>query len=119
MKHTIKLIKDHKEILLETLAQSLEIKEAKLVKKDSIAGMRRQYYDAAEKIYNGEIVCGRSGALATDNLFGWMIDQIKHSGKLYKNELGQYSILICRAAAEGEYEYQQFHNPLPRLFDHV
>jgi hypothetical protein len=116
MKHKIKLIRDHREILIETLAQSLEIKENKLVKIDSLNGMRRQYYDAAEKIVQGEIECGRSGLKANDNLFGWIIDQIKHSGKLYKNELGQFAIDICEAAGTGEQEYKQFHSPLPKLF---
>jgi hypothetical protein len=117
MKHKIKLIKAHKTTLVEALAQSLDIKEAKLVKQDSLEGMRKQYLDAAEKIVNGEIECGRSGITARDNLFGWIIDQIKHSGKLYKHQLGKTAIDICEAAGTGELEYKQFHSPLPKLFD--
>ena len=118
MTHTIRLIKDHREILLETLAQSMEIKEGRLRNPDSLRKMEQQYYDAALKIFNGSIDCGRPGVKnATDNLFAWIIDQIRHSGRLYDHELGKFAIDICRAAGEGLDQYQQFHNPLPRLFD--
>jgi len=117
MKHKIKLIKDHREILLETLAQSLEIKDIKLRNPDSKRIMEKQYYDAALKICEGTIECGRSGTKPGDNLFGWIIDQIKHSGKLYDHELGKFAIDICQAAGLGEREYQKFYSPLPVLFN--
>ena len=110
MAHTIHLIKEHKEVLLEALIQSMEIKEKKLQNVETIDKMKAMYCDAAEKLLQ-PVECGR----INHNLFTWLIDQIKHSGRLYTNELGQYAITICQAANEDR--YKQFINPLPDLFE--
>lgn len=103
MSHQVSLTRTHQRILLEALLQSMEIKSKKLVKQDSIRIMNKMYNDAAEKIVKG-VVCGKTGSKASDNLFGWLVDQFNHSGKLPDTEFGQLAISICQAAGENRYE---------------
>ena len=102
MAHIIKLTPNHQRILIEALAISLEIKEQVLSKR-ALEVANRYYLDAAEKIKNNNIECGRSGKQPRDNLFAWLRDQFYHSGQFEKTELGKLSISICEAASYNEY----------------
>jgi hypothetical protein len=120
MAHEVKLKKLHKIQILQALAESEDYKEfRKLRDPESIRIMKQQYSDAAEKIaYDPEIACGRVGYKASDNLFGWIRDQMLHSGALARQELGIAVIAICEAAGEGRYD--QFcggGNMFGKLFD--
>jgi hypothetical protein len=120
MAHEVKLKKLHKIQILQALAESEDYKEfRKLRDPESIRIMKQQYSDAAEKIaYDPEISCGRVGSRAGDNLFGWIVDQLNHSGKLAKQELGIAVIEICKAAGEGRYdEFCGGGNMFGKLFD--
>jgi hypothetical protein len=120
MTHTVKLKKLHKIQILQALAESEEYKEfRKLRDPESIRIMKKQYSDAAEKIaYDTEISCGRVGYQSSDNLFGYIRDQLLHSGKLAKQELGIAVIAICEAAGEGRYdEFCGGGNMFGKLFD--
>ena len=103
MAHQVALTKNHKRILLEALLESQSIKERKLKSPESIYKMNAMYADAAEKLLT-TVECGKMGYKSTDNIFGWMIDQIHHSGKLSETEFGQLAINICKAAGDGQYE---------------
>jgi hypothetical protein len=103
MAHTIKLTRNHQRILIEALAISLEIKEIVLSKK-ALETANRYYLDAAEKIKNNDIECGRTGKQPRDNLFAWLRDQFYHSGSFEKTELGKLAIAICEAASYNEYD---------------
>lgn len=99
MAHTVKLTKNHKRILLEAIIYSMEIKESKLKKPDSIEQMHRYYNDAAQKIVN-IVECGST----KKNLFTWLKDQFYHTTNFDKTEFGQLAIAICDAAASNTYE---------------
>ena len=120
MAHDVKLKKLHKIQILQALAESEEYKEfRKLRDPESIRIMKRQYEDAGLKIVNEPAIgCGRVGTKPSDNLFGWIRDQILHSGKLAKQELGIAVIAICEAAGEGRYdEFCGGGNMFGKLFD--
>jgi hypothetical protein len=120
MSHEVKLKRLHRIQILQALAESEEYKEfRKLRDPESIRMMKQQYANAAEKIsYDLEISCGRVGTKAHDNLFGWIRDQIFHSGKLARQELGIAVIAICEAAGEGRYdEFCGGGNMFGKLFD--
>ena len=104
MSHTIHLTKNHQRMILEALLESQTIKENKLVKQDSIQGMIAQYNRAAERIWANDIECGKMGHRPTDNLFGWIRDQILHSRGMEKTEFGSTVINICEAAGENRYD---------------
>lgn len=100
MKHTVMLTKDDQRIMLEALLASQEIKERKLVKKDSIDAMRRQYVDAAEKMMRPIDIVNRN-----KNLMTWFIDQMKHSGRLWNTELCSRAVLIAQRVIDDEYTH--------------
>jgi len=103
MSHEIELTRNHKRILLEVLALSQEAKLKKLRNPDSIAGMNEEYEKAGMRILQSSIECGRIGTKSSDNFFGWLIDQIMHSGKLADTELAQLAIDICQACGRNSY----------------
>ena len=120
MSHKVKLTKFHKTQILQTLADSEEYKEFKKLRDpESIRIMKKKYNEAATQIYTErEIVCGKVGIKPSDNLFGWIRDQILHSGPLAKQELGIAVISICEAAGEGRYdEFNGGGNMFGKLFD--
>ena len=98
--HTIKLCKDDIRTMLEALIASQDIKEQKLQKPDSIALMRRQYLDAAEKMLVPITIHDRH-----KNLMTWFIDQMKHSGKLWNTELCTRACTIAQRVIDNEYEH--------------
>ena len=98
--HTVKLSKDDIRTMLEALIASQDIKETKLQKPDSIALMRRQYLDAAEKMLEPITIAKRD-----NNLMTWFIDQMKHSGKLWNTELCSRACLIAQRVIDNEYEH--------------
>jgi hypothetical protein len=103
--HQVKLTNNHKRILLEAILESELVKKRKLRNPSSIKGMEEEYYKAAKRIAEeSHIECGRRGHKAGDNLFGWLRDQIFHSGDLSLTEFGQLAISICEAAGDGEYD---------------
>jgi len=97
--HLIKLTKNHRRILLEAINYSLEIKEHKIRRQDSLEQTQKYYLDAAQKIMNGEIECGT----LKNNLFTWLKDQFLHTTNFDKTEFGQLAISICESAAENTY----------------
>jgi len=99
MAHIVKLTKNHKRILLEAIIYSMEIKEKKLRKTDSIEQMHRYYTDAANKIIM-PVECGS----IKKNLFTWLKDQFYHTTGFENTEFGQLAIAICDAAASNTYE---------------
>lgn len=100
MTHTVKLSKEDQRIMLEALIASQDIKERKLQKRDSIDQMRKQYYDAAEKMLQPIVIAQRN-----NNLMTWFIDQMKHSGKLWGTELCSRACLIAQRVIDDEYEH--------------
>lgn len=120
MAHEVKLKKLHRIQILQALAESEEYKEfRKLRDPESIRLMKHNYSNAAEQIAQDPLIkCGRVGSKSGDNLFGWIRDQILHSGPLAKQELGVAVVAICEAAGEGRYD--QFcggGNMFGKLFD--
>jgi len=105
MTHTVNLTSAHKRILLECLLESHTIKENKLRNPDSLKQMTELYNAVGTKLLE-PVVCGKTGTKVSDNVFGWYIDQINHSGKLPDTEFGKLAIEICRAA--GMNNYQKF-----------
>jgi hypothetical protein len=103
MAHSVSLTRNHKRILLEVLALSQEAKLKKLRNPESIQRMNEEYERAGMRILQNEIDCGRSGIKSGDNLFGWYIDQVYHSGKLAETELAQLAIDICEACGRNTY----------------
>lgn len=100
MPHKITLIREHQEILIEALYHSLNNKIDRVIKDDSkIPAVIKQYEDAAEKLLT-PVHCGRKD----NNIFTWLIDQLQHSPGVLHTELVQRAILICRYAAENEYQ---------------
>lgn len=104
MSHTITLTRNHQRVLIEALAISSEIKAKKLRNPSSIKLMNDYYLDAAQKIMNNNIACGKAGRQPSDNLFAWIKDQLYHSGDMSKTEFGQLALLICEAGAYNEYD---------------
>jgi len=103
MAHTIKLTRNHQRILIEALAISLEIK-SEVLSKRALETANRYYLDAAEKIKNNNVECGKTGKNPKDNIFGWIRDNLYHSGSFEKTELGKLAISICEAASYNEYD---------------
>jgi len=117
MPHVIDLTDSHKRILLEVLLLSQEHKEMRLRNPDSLVRMRKEYIKAAEQIYDSlPIECGREGIRLNDNLFGWLRDQMFHSGKLLDTEIGRLAISICEAAGEDRYQQYCEMTIIDRLF---
>ena len=114
MAHTVKLKTEHQMVLLEALLCSLEAK-SKFVKPEKHAEAVRQYEDAGKKILNS-ISCGRIGDTASDNLFGWIKDQMTHSGDFSHTELAHRAIDICEAAGRNQYERFCNRNIYDQLF---
>jgi hypothetical protein len=105
MAHSIKLRKQHLQILLEVLTVSREYKMRNLRNPASKDIMIKQYRQAEDRLYSEiEIACGRKGWQASDNLFGYIRDQVYHSGKIADSELGKHAIAICEAAGGDSYE---------------
>jgi len=100
MKYTVKLTVDDQRIMLEALIASQEIKEKKLQKPDSIATMRRQYLDAAEKFLEPIEIHDKK-----KNIFVWFIDQMQHSGRFWNTELCMRACAIADRAIENEYDH--------------
>jgi hypothetical protein len=121
MAHQVKLKRQHRLQILEALAESQNYKQFKKLRDpESIEKMIVNYEHAAGQVYNEfeAITCGRVGTKPGDNLFGWIRDQILHSGKLAKQELGLAVIAICEAAGEGRYdEFCGGGNMFGKLFD--
>lgn len=99
MAHTIKLTRNHQRVLLEAMIYSMDVKESRLKKADSIEQMQRYYTDAAKKIIE-PIECGST----KKNLFTWLKDQFYHTTNFDKTEFGQLAIAICDAASDNTYE---------------
>ena len=103
MSHTVNLTKTHKKILLTCLDESHTIKYNKLRNPESRDKMTQLYNSVGAKLLE-PVVCGRIGTKVSDNVFGWYIDQINHSGNLAESEFGKYAIEICRAAGTNQYD---------------
>jgi hypothetical protein len=119
MSHEVKLKKLHKIQIITVLADSEDYKEFKKgMNEESVRIMKQNYHNAAQQIVNDPVItCGRTGSKASDNLFGWIKDQIQHSGKIAKQELGIAVIAICEAAGEGRYaEFNGGGNMFNKLF---
>lgn len=66
--------------------------------------MIKQYRKAENRLCEQvQIECGRRGWRPEDNVFGWIRDQIFHSGRLEETELGKHAIDICEAAGGDTY----------------
>jgi hypothetical protein len=119
MSHEIKLNKFHKKVLGEVLYDSLIYKrDVKLRNPESIAKMEEEYCGAVRQIVEDDIItCGKTGTRPKDNFFGWIKDQILHSGKLANSEWGQLAISICEAAGENRYEQFNRTTIINRLFE--
>lgn len=102
MAHTVKLKPEHQAVLLEALLCSLEAKAA-FVRAEKHAAAKKQYEDAGAKLLKS-VSCGRIGETAADNLFGWIRDQLLHSGDFTHTELAQRAIDICEAAGNNQYD---------------
>jgi len=102
MAFKIKLTKDHQEILVSALLAS-SIEKKQFVDAIKHEQTMNQYIDAATKLLD-TVTCGRSG----HNIFTWLIDQIKHSPRLAKTELGKHAIIIADAASHSEKRYEDF-----------
>ena len=100
MTHTVTLTREDQRTLLEALVASQDIKEKKLQKPESIAMMRQQYYEAAEKFLQPISIAQRN-----NNLMTWFIDQMKHSGKLWNTELCSRACLIAQRVIDDEYTH--------------
>lgn len=118
MSHKTRLKKQHLQILLEAIHTSREYKLRNLRNPSSKDLMIQQYRKAEDRLCSEiEIECGKRGHQANDNLFGWIRDQIFHSGKLDETELGKNAIDICEAAGDNCYEQFCKHTIFNSLFE--
>ena len=104
MTHHIKLTRNHQRVLIEAILISMDIKDKKLRNPDSKRIMEDYYNDAAKKVYDNDIECGKTGTYPKDNIFGWLRDQFFHSGRFPDTEFGKLAISICEACAHNEYD---------------
>lgn len=100
MTHTVSLTREDQRLMLEALVASQDIKEKKLQRQDSLDMMRKQYYEAAEKLLQPITIAQRN-----NNLMTWFIDQMKHSGKLWNTELCSKACLVAQRVIDDEYTH--------------
>lgn len=100
MTHTVKLRKQDMFIMLEALATSMEIKERKLKKADSIEFMVKNYMDAVNKLQLPIEIHDRN-----KNLMVWYIDQMQHSGKLWGTQLCVEAVEIANRVIDNTYDH--------------
>jgi hypothetical protein len=87
-------------IMLEALASSMEIKERKLKKTESIEFMVKNYMDAANKLQLPIEIHDRK-----KNLMVWYIDQMQHSGRLWGTQLCVEACEIANRVIDNTYDH--------------
>ena len=112
MTHTVRLSKNDQYIMIKALYESQLVKERKLVRKDSLDLMIKQYMDAAEKMLEPITIHDRN-----KNLMVWFIDQMKHSGKLWDTELCVAAVNIANKVITNEYDHYKSVEIFTDLFE--
>ena len=87
---------------VQALLWSLESKQEVIRDPAKFRRTRSEYSDAAEKFLQPVTI-----HRASNNLFTWMADQIRHSPGLPETDLGQRVIATCRAARLNQYRPPQ------------
>jgi hypothetical protein len=87
---------------VQALLWSLECKQEVIRDPAKFRQTRQQYSDAAEKFLEPVTI-----HRASNNLFTWMEDQIRHSPGLRETDLGQRVIATCTAARLNRYQPPQ------------